>query len=231
VPVRAPRSLADYLKAFDFFRRRTALDDEAIEGIETKARDKAFNIASHAQLGLVSRVMKDAKRAMRRGESMEKFKERTIKRLNREWGGQRPYAIDTIWRTDVQKNYQKGRFEQLTQQSVINLRPFWMFDAVMDDRTSAICQARNGEIRAHDDPWWNGNYPPLHFNCRSGVRSLRRSDVKRRGGSVARTHPDASQGGFGEFPGEGFGFESPDLADADDELRQEFEKKVSEANE
>ena len=69
MPVRAPRSLADYLKAFDFFRRRTALDDEAIEGIESKAREKAFNIASHAQLGIVSRVMKDAKKAMRRGKA------------------------------------------------------------------------------------------------------------------------------------------------------------------
>ena len=50
--------------------------------------------------------------------------------------------------------------------------PLMQFDAVMDDRTTIICQSLDGVIKPIDDPFWDIYYPPNHWGCRSDVRSL-----------------------------------------------------------
>lgn len=50
--------------------------------------------------------------------------------------------------------------------------PLMQFDAVLDERTTLICQSLDGVIKPVDDPFWDTYYPPNHWNCRSDVRSL-----------------------------------------------------------
>jgi|ERR1035437_16550 SPP1 gp7 family putative phage head morphogenesis protein len=50
--------------------------------------------------------------------------------------------------------------------------PLLQFDAVIDDRTTAICSSLNEVIKPVADPFWDMYYPPNHFGCRSTVRSL-----------------------------------------------------------
>jgi len=49
--------------------------------------------------------------------------------------------------------------------------PLLEFDAIMDERTSAICSSLNGVVRPVEDDFWNIYYPPNHFGCRSTARS------------------------------------------------------------
>jgi len=229
VAIGAARSLAKYPQALAWFRRLVEIDDDEADEIERRSRVKGFEVARVTQVRMVNGIMRDLTKAMARGESLDEFKARMRRKLKREWGTERPYAIDNIWRTEVQTQYQRARYRQLTQQSVINLRPFWLYDAVMDSRTSTICRTRDGEIRAHDDPWWQSNYPPLHYQCRSGVRALRRSDVERRGGPTRRDiGGDPPLAGFGSTPGGGEITEyTPNLGNVDDVLLREYERKVS----
>lgn len=46
------------------------------------------------------------------------------------------------------------------------------FDAVLDERTSKICNELDGVIKPVNDAFWDTYYPPNHFNCRSTVRQL-----------------------------------------------------------
>ena len=223
----APRGLGRVDKAIAWFRERTTINDEAFESLLESAGQKALTISEYAQLNMVSRILKEAKKSERKGESIDDFRKRMSRRLRREWGTSNPSALITIWRTELQKEHQRGRYFQLTKQSVKNLRPFWIFDAILDSRTSAICNARHGEIRHVDDQWWQSNYPPLHFNCRSGVRALRRSDVAKFGDIQPRTFPNDVDPGFGRTPDAGdLGEYKPDLGDIDDELRQDFEQRT-----
>jgi len=41
------------------------------------------------------------------------------------------------------------------------------FSAILDSRTTDICEARDGLILAIDDPRLSANTPPLHYQCRS----------------------------------------------------------------
>jgi len=108
------------------------------------------------------------------------------------------YTGNTIFRTNVQTAFSHGRVRQMSDPAVLALRPFWLFDALIDGRQTDICEARNGVLLPATDPWWRENTPPLHFCCRSGIRSLRKSQAARRGGE---RRPDLDI----EPPGDGFG--------------------------
>jgi SPP1 gp7 family putative phage head morphogenesis protein len=43
------------------------------------------------------------------------------------------------------------------------------FDAINDDRTSAVCRELDGVVRPVDDAFWQVYYPPNHWGCRSDV--------------------------------------------------------------
>ncbi len=58
------------------------------------------------------------------------------------------------------------------------------FEAVMDGSTTEICEPLNGTILPANDSFWNINYPPNHFNCRSSVTEAVGSKTATAKGSV-----------------------------------------------
>lgn len=54
-----------------------------------------------------------------------------------------------------------------------NTLPLLQFDAVLDAQTTSLCRGLHGTILPFDHVFWDINYPPNHFRCRSTVRQLR----------------------------------------------------------
>lgn len=50
--------------------------------------------------------------------------------------------------------------------------PLLKFDAVMDQRTSAICRPLDGVVKPVTDSFWDVYYPPNHWGCRSTVQQI-----------------------------------------------------------
>lgn len=46
------------------------------------------------------------------------------------------------------------------------------YSAVMDNRTTPLCEQLDGVRLPHDHHYWNMYYPPNHYNCRSVCISL-----------------------------------------------------------
>jgi hypothetical protein len=71
-----------------------------------------------------------------------------------------------------------------------------------DDRQTEICQVRSGVILNADDPWWNNNWPPNHWNCRSTVRLIYPEEVTVRRLRPTPNPPDSPppMPGFGGNP-------------------------------
>ena len=229
--IQAPVTQRAHEEAIAWFRARLPMTPDEFEALDESARRHAFKIAGVSQLKMVQSIFDDLDRAIANGESFDDFRRRVRLKLLRAWGRANPHRIEAIFRTETQKAYMAGRYRQLTSPAVKNLRPFWQFVNGFDGK-SPICAERAGKLIAHqDDPVWNDNYPPLHVNCRSSVRALRRSDVERKGGpsnplseGEARSTP---QVGFGARPHPTeFGDQAePDLSAVDPELIQSFEAK------
>lgn len=91
----------------------------------------------------------------------------------------------------------------MTDPDVVAARPFWLYDALIDTRTSRLCASLHGTLLPAEHGFWRTHYPPNHFNCRSGVRTLTPTEAERLGGvtpDVPELTPDK---GFDTVPSPG----------------------------
>ena len=195
--------LRRFREAIAWFRQRVPVTKEEWDRIESRARRRAFMVSDAHRLSTVSETWRSLDAALTRGLTFAQWKKTTAAALLKAWGGtvKNPgWRLETIWRTNTQSAYAAGRWRQLTHPSVLRMRPFWLYDAVLDSRTTALCSELDGTLLPADDPWWDTHHPPVHYNCRSAVRSQRRRQAERRGGPTGQPPTTAAQTGFGYQP-------------------------------
>lgn len=186
-------------EAVEWFRRRIPATDELIAEWGPETLRRAFLVAGVAELDVVAAIYVIVGQTIERGDGLDEFKRRAKAEIAR-WRA-RGDRLETVYRTNIQTAYNRGRYHQMTRPAVKRLRPFWMYDAVLDSLTSDICRPRNGVVRRADDAWWNGNHPPLHHRCRSALRTLTRRQAEWRGITSDDDLPDTEPGeGFGGLP-------------------------------
>lgn len=93
--------------------------------------------------------------------------------------GLTPRRLATIFDTNMQSAYMAGRYKAFMGN--VTDRPYWMYVAVMDDRTRPAHAALNRRTFRFDDPIWETIYPPNGFRCRCSVRALDGEDLKKLG--------------------------------------------------
>jgi SPP1 gp7 family putative phage head morphogenesis protein len=186
-------------EAVEWFEARFPVTEELLEELGTFAGPRAWTIANVAQLDIVLFVWEAIRDAIADGTTLEDFKATVREKLTEAWGTEKSGRIETIFRTNVQSSYNRGRFKQMRDPDVVAIRPFWMFDAILDSRTTKVCNDAHKTVLPQDDAFWDTHVPPLHFNCRSSIRSLTKAQAERRG--ITKNPPDdeASEG-FGAAP-------------------------------
>lgn len=228
----------DFDEAVEQFRKLTPIGDDDYEALTARAKRKAFKVAGIAQLDLVQDTFDAIADALENGTDLDEFKDAVGDALESAWHGgvENPgWRLETIFRTNVQRAYGEGRYRQATDPDTLQDRPYWQFDAVLDDATTDVCEDCQGTVLPADDPWWGDHLPPLHFNCRSTFITLTEEQARAAGG-IDEKGPDAdAHDGFGEPPlddtepdQEQADYE-PDLSDYDPGLAAEFLRQQEDA--
>lgn len=93
-----------------------------------------------------------------------------------------PARLQLIYEQNVQSAFMAGRMQSALQST--KTHPYWMYVAVMDDRTRPAHRALHGVVRRYDDPFWQINMPPNGYRCRCRFTPLTAREVKRRGITV-----------------------------------------------
>lgn len=119
------------------------------------ARQLAFTVSGLAALDQIERVKDSLTVALQTGEGFQSWKQRL---LAAEDLGLPDARIETIFRTNVQGCYNRGRWERI--QAVKDSLPYWLYDAINDSRVRKSHLALDGIIRPADDPFWNIHAPP-----------------------------------------------------------------------
>ncbi|MBX3131627.1 MAG: minor capsid protein [Polyangiaceae bacterium] len=186
--------MARFEEALEYWRSLRVVTEAQLEAMEERARARTWTLAGVVQLNVLRDVFAALDQAIEKGQTLEEFKERIGPVLSEK-------RAELAFRNGVQKAYNAGRWEQLKDPEVRRVRPYLMFDAILDSRTSPICTTRNRTIKPADDPYWVTNNPPLHHRCRSSLRSLTEAQATRHGGITDDTHeqPEVSPG-FGLAP-------------------------------
>ena len=78
-----------------------------------------------------------------------------------------PWHLENIVRTNFSDAYNQGRVAMMNDPDVGDFCPAVMFSAIMDDRTTEICQRLDGEVFEKNDPALAKCTPPLWYFCRS----------------------------------------------------------------
>lgn len=188
--------------AMEFLRRKGFALSWNWWDVWTLEHERAFTVAHLLKADLLADIRVQVQRALDEGISLGEFKEKLIPRLQaRGWWGRvtevspktnlpeayeagSPWRLNTIFRTNAAVAYARGRYEQ--QAANVDVAPFWMYDAVNDERTRESHAALDGKVFRADDPIWETLYPPNDWNCRCVVIALSLEQVRGLGKTVER---------------------------------------------
>lgn len=81
-------------------------------------------------------------------------------------GGTLAY-LNTLTRTNIFESLNEARFSAFKDPDLQGFVEALEYSAVLDERTSEICQALDGYTADSDADSWDKYRPPNHFNCRS----------------------------------------------------------------
>jgi SPP1 gp7 family putative phage head morphogenesis protein len=163
--------------SMNFLKARIPISKKAYKDLESKLRFRAFSVARLAQYDAIEAVRQQLIKAQDEGKTVAQFwedagKDEILKKAG--FHKSDPWYWETVFRTNVQTNYNAGRLMQFRQ----NPPKMLEFVGIMDSRQSRICRQRSGVRRPANDSWWSSNWPPLHFACRSTVRGIDAAEAK-----------------------------------------------------
>ena len=153
--------------------RRMNCTPQQFEKLSADLRTQAFTIGRLSQIDMISKVKEAYVKQLKSSEvSVKKFIEDALEITGKDIGYSQYF--DLVFRTNLQKDYNAAKAFD-----IVNDPPqFLQFVGIEDDRQSDICRARSGVILPATDPWWDDNWPPLHYNCRSTVREIMGSEAE-----------------------------------------------------
>jgi SPP1 gp7 family putative phage head morphogenesis protein len=166
-------------EALKFFGSKIPMTEEEFYKLARQARVRAFTVADLAGLDALKEIQDSLTKAMETGQSLGDWK-KYVRDLLAQWDIS-GWRAETIYRTNLQTAYQVGRYEQMTDPDVLEMRPYWRYVAVMDANTRPTHAALHGKVFRADDPFWDTWFPPNGYNCRCTVQTLSESEVEREG--------------------------------------------------
>lgn len=158
-------------------RRKVELSQDFYGRIPAEGRARAFTVSGLAAVAQIEQVLNDLVGALEQGLTFEQWRATAM--------GNTPSLaslpkgrLQTIYRNAMLNAYNAGRYEQLKANP---RRKYWLYDGVIDSRTTDVCRALDGKIYAADNPVWRRIMPPNHHNCRSSVIGLTYEQAVARG--------------------------------------------------
>ena len=189
----------DFQEAIAWAKSRgITLPEDFYKQLQENSKNGAFTVSGLAGLSQIQSTLDSLNVALKNGETFADWQKKAGDII----GGLSDSHAETIFRNFIQQAYNTGRWTQFEKNK--DNRPYLMFSAVNDNRTTDICRHRNGIIRPVDDKWWATNSPQLHHKCRSTLISLTASQATARSGSdtgLNQSNPtDSPSQGWGHKP-------------------------------
>ena len=166
-------------EALNFFKGKVSMTETQFYKLTEEAKIRAFTVANMASLDALKDIQDSLIKAIEIGQNLGDWK-KSMADVLKQWDIS-GWRAETIYRTNLQTSYQVGRYEQMIDPDILEMRPYWMYVAVMDAATRPEHAALHGKVFPADDPFWDHWYPPNGYNCRCTVHTLSESEMEREG--------------------------------------------------
>lgn len=158
-------------------RRRSVLPSEFYGRLPAHALAQSFTVSGLASLSQIVQVLDGLTTALQAGTSFADWKKQALADVP-DLANLPKGRLETIYRNAMLNAYNAGRYAQMRANPN---RRFWLYDGVIDGRTSDVCRALDGKIYHADSPVWRAIHPPNHHNCRSTLIGLTEAQARARG--------------------------------------------------
>jgi SPP1 gp7 family putative phage head morphogenesis protein len=179
-------------KAIEYFESKGYVIGFNWHDVEDSAQATGFTVAGILKQDVLADVQNGLADALKNGKTLAQFQAELMPTLERKgWIGKGlkadpqtgelegkkllPYRMETIFRTNMQSSYAAGRYQRMMEN--VAFRPFWEYDAIMDNLTRPAHAALNKRVFRYDDPIWDVIFPPNGYRCRCNVRALNQREL------------------------------------------------------
>ncbi len=177
-------------EAVDYFKERVPVAAATFYSIAEEYRALAFTVSGYTKAQILKRFYDELLNALEKGSTLQEFQANMNDFLEAEgYEGLDPLQADLIFRTNIQTAYNVGHYQQMTDPAVMELRPYWQYDAVNDSHTRPSHLEMDERVFPADSPVWDVWFPPNGFKCRCTVRTLSKRQVEQRGLKVETSFP------------------------------------------
>lgn len=87
-----------------------------------------------------------------------------------------PAYLNTLVRTNTFEALNEARYAEFTDPALGDFVVALRYSAILDDRTTQICEHLDGHVHAVGSKVWESYRPPNHFNCRSVMYAITQLD-------------------------------------------------------
>lgn len=179
-----------FQEAVDYFKERIPVESATFYAIAEEYRALAFTVSGYTKAQILKKFYDELLSALEEGSTLQEFQANMNDFLEAEgYEGLDPLQADLIFRTNIQTAYNVGHYQRMTDPAVMELRPFWQYDAVNDSHTRPSHLEMDGRVFPADSPVWNVWFPPNGFKCRCTVKTLSKRQVEQRGLEVETSFP------------------------------------------
>ena len=164
--------------AIDFLRNLTPVTREVFDGLSKQYQVESFTVAGITDQKVLQRIRAALTDVISSGGTDADFRH-AVAQLTTDAGVEQLSAqeLDNVFQTMSHKAYSAGRYEQLTDQSVLDALPCWQYWTVGDDRVRPEHRVLDQFAAQAIDPVWSRIYPPCGWGCRCSVVPLTAEDA------------------------------------------------------
>jgi len=159
-------------------QRKVVLPETYYGELQGLARQQAFSISGLASLDQLTIVRNSLAAKLQSGQTFRQWQKDITESGVLDLPRHR--RLDNIFRTNIQSNYNRGRWERFV--AVKDTQPYLMYDAINDSRVRPSHLAMDGIIRPVGDNFWNTHAPLNGYRCRCRLISLNERQAQARSG-------------------------------------------------
>lgn len=174
-----------FSKAIDWFIKKFPILYDHLDDVTKKVNETFFYIKRSLELETTRTLYNSLLDNLSNGGTFKDWVEASKTILDKTGLGDSPWYLELVYRNNMQSSYNAGAFynQELNKKN----KPYGLYDAIDDERTSEICQILNGKVYPLDHPFWNRYLPPNHHGCRSKRITLSKEELEEYGLTVSKT--------------------------------------------
>lgn len=179
-------------EAIAFFRQKLSVPTEHFDDLVGGMHAKGFMVAGAMKAELLTDLRGAVDKSISQGATLADFRkdfDSIVEKNGWRYKGGRNWRTKVIYHTNLRSSYNAGRWEQMNDQDVVKLRPYFMYRHSGSAHPRKQHLAWHGLVLAYNDPFWNTHSPQNGWGCNCRLDSLSKRDLERMGKTVPDTAP------------------------------------------